>query len=382
MRMKKALIITGSVILVLVLLLTGLFFWKGGHHAIALAEILEDWLDDDIADQSLTLMLMKPDVAVDDRGQVKPVIRQFSLNADTFWTEYADQTLFGLTAQDMTAYTDGKILYMDTGNAYTLPESPELEETLRELALGLLVYGRVTKNDDTYRITMESEKLDLDITITADKIVHGVTVQAVLPDDTAAHVTLNTKDPMLHTIPTEVTEAMVRAQIEPPMLLTEPLDLLLPALETLLPLTGDLTLGIECGILNLSETVILRVDEEKAELERKGKIITIDLPSGGTDMASTIDPAALGLLLLHSGEFTAEGDNTLIQLGIPGDVTGELCAALVPQAADLGIEFATCHVGITFQDSKLISVSLSALGEVPFLMTTIPVSFYATLELP
>ena len=104
MRMKKALI----VILALLLLLTGLFFWKGGHHAIVLAEHLEEWLDEDNGDQRLTLMLVKPDITVDDKGQVKPEIRQMSLNADTFWTEYADLPLFGLTAQGVTAYTDGK----------------------------------------------------------------------------------------------------------------------------------------------------------------------------------------------------------------------------------------------------------------------------------
>ena len=37
MRMKKVLI----VILALVLVLGGLFFWKGGHHAIFLSEIME-----------------------------------------------------------------------------------------------------------------------------------------------------------------------------------------------------------------------------------------------------------------------------------------------------------------------------------------------------
>ena len=65
MRMKKVLI----VILALVLVLGGLFFWKGGHHAIFLSEIMEEWLDEDTADQSLTLMLMKPDITVDDRCQ-------------------------------------------------------------------------------------------------------------------------------------------------------------------------------------------------------------------------------------------------------------------------------------------------------------------------
>ena len=107
MHMKKVLI----VILALILILSGLFFWKGGHHAIMLSEIVEEWLDADNADQSLTLMVMKPDITVDDRGQVKPEVRQMSLNADSFWTEYHDRPLFGLTAEGVTAWTDGKNLY-------------------------------------------------------------------------------------------------------------------------------------------------------------------------------------------------------------------------------------------------------------------------------
>ena len=50
MHMKKVLI----VVLALTLLLGGLFFWKGGHHAIVLSEMVEEWLDEDTADQSLT----------------------------------------------------------------------------------------------------------------------------------------------------------------------------------------------------------------------------------------------------------------------------------------------------------------------------------------
>ena len=75
-----------------------------------LSEIVEEWLDEDTADQTLTLMLMKPDITVDDRGQVKPVVRRMSLNADSFWTEYHDRSLFGLTAEGMTAWTDGENL--------------------------------------------------------------------------------------------------------------------------------------------------------------------------------------------------------------------------------------------------------------------------------
>ena len=56
MHMKKVLI----VILALTLLLGGLFFFKGGHHAIAISQILEEYLDTDDAVTSVTVQIQIP----------------------------------------------------------------------------------------------------------------------------------------------------------------------------------------------------------------------------------------------------------------------------------------------------------------------------------
>ena len=374
MRMKKVLI----VILALVLILGGLFFWKGGHHAIFLSEIMEEWLDEDTADQSLTLMLMKPDITVDDRGQAKPVVRQMTLNADTFWTEYHDRPLFGLTAQGMTAWTDGKNLYMDTGKAYALPELSRFRKDLRELAVGMLLHGRVTKQNDTYSLTMKTEELELYVDITADTRVQAVNLTAVLPDDTCVQLSLTAKDPVSHPIPQEVADAMVHAKMEPPMDIREPLELLLPALEELLPLEGDLTLGVESGILKLEETVKLRLSSEKAELERKGVIVTLDLPMD----TAALEPLGAALLLLRNGDFLISGRDAEIKVTLPPETTGQLCAALVPELGNLGMTFGESKAVVSIQDGSLSAVTLTASGEVPFLVTTIPLSFHAELNIP
>ena len=374
MRMKKVLI----VILALLLILGGLFFWKGGHHAIFLSEIMEEWLDEDTADQSLTLMLMKPDITVDDRGQAKPVVRQMTLNADTFWTEYHDRPLFGLTAQGMTAWTDGKNLYMDTGKAYALPELSRFRKDLRELAVGMLLHGRVTKQNDTYSLTMKTEELELYVDITADTRVQAVNLTAVLPDDTCVQLSLTAKDPVSHPIPQEVADAMVHAKMEPPMDIREPLELLIPALEDLLPLDGDLTLGVESGILKLEETVKLRLSSEKAELERKGVIVTLDLPMD----TAALEPLGAALLLLRNGDFLIEGSDAQIHVTLPPEATDQLCAALVPELENLGFAFEESKTVLSIQGGKLSAVTLSAAGEVPFLVTTIPLSFHAELNIP
>jgi hypothetical protein len=339
---------------------------------------MEDWLDEDTADQSLTLMLMKPDITVDDRGQAKPVVHQMSLNADTFWTEYHDRPLFGLSAQGMTAWTDGKNLYMDTGEAYALPELTQFRKDLRELAVGMLLHGRVTKQNDTYSLTMKTEELELDVDIIADNRVQAVNLTAVLPDDTAVQLSITAKDPVSHPVPQPVADAMVHAKMEPPTDIREPLELLIPALEELLPLEGDLTLGVESGILKLEERVRLRLNSETAELERKGVIVTLDLPVE----PAALEPVGAALLLLRNGDFLISGRDAEINITLPPETSGQLCAALVPEIGNLGMTLGESTAVVSIREGKMSQITLSAAGEVPFLVTTIPLSFHAELNIP
>ena len=374
MHMKKGLI----VFLVLALILGGLFFWKGGHHAIALADTLEEWLDADEASQSVTILVQSPGFEADgETGRIEPKVDQLTLTAESFWTEYADDRVFGLEAQGMTAYLRGDILYMDTGRAYRLPDLSSLRKSARELALGLLLHGRVTKTEGIYHISMNTDELELNADLTADRMLRAVSISVVTAEQTAVHLSVTPKEPTPHAIPQPVLDAMVRAKMEPPTPLTEPLKVLIPAMENLLPLTGDLTLGLKCGILNLSETVAFRMDRETAELERKGVAVTIPLPEKPGDL----QPLPAALLLLRNGTFRQNGDEAEVEIILPGEATAALCAALVPQAEALGMTFGESRALLTIRQEKLKSASLTAEGEVPFLVTTIPVSFAASLTI-
>lgn len=373
MLMKKLLIL----FLVLFLLAGGFFLWKGGHHAVFLSEVVEEWLDTDDADQTLTIQLQQPDFTADDTGKLQPRVQQLTITADTFWTEYHDERLLGISASGCTAYVRDHILYMDTGRAYTLPSPSEYSGSLRELALGLLLHGRIRKNGDVYELTMTRPELDLRLSVTADPQVHGISLRAVTQDKSVIQATLTPKSPQSHSIPQPVLDAMVLSKMEKPMLLSEPLRILLPALQNLLPLRGNLTLGVECGILNLSETVVLRMDEEKAELERKGT--TIPLPLSG-DLSQS-DPAVLVLILLRNGTFSRDEASAEIRLDLPPEITNSLCTTLVPQIQNLDIEFGGSQAVLTFRDSALQSVTMTAQGEVPFLVATIPVAFRAELTI-
>lgn len=364
--MKKVMI----VLLALAMAAAGLFFWKGGHHAMAMADLLEEWLDADNADQVLTVQVATPGFKTDsDTGRIEPQVRQWSLTADTFWTEYADDQVFGLTAADAAVYLRDGTLYADTGRAYSLPD---LSGKLRELCIGLLLYGRVTKTTDTYHIAMDREDLELHISVTADRAIQAISVMAVLPDDTAVRVSVTPKTPLSHPIPQPVADAMVRAMMEPPISIREPLEVLLPALDALLPLNGDLELGVSCGILELSETVQLTADGKKAAITRDGVTIELALPGD-------LSPAAAALLLLRDGEFTRMEDGAELSLDLSGASTTALLEALVPQATGLGITMDGSTLTLRITQGQLTGAFMAAEGSVPFLLTTIPVTFRAEL---
>lgn len=351
--MKKVLIL----ILAAFLILTGFFFLRGGHHAIVLADQLEDYLDADRADQLLSIQIETPDKT------------QYSLRANSFWTEYGDDGIFGLTLGDATVYLRRGILYTDTGKAYSLPKADPGH--LAKLAAGLLLHGRVTKEGDAYHLTMVRPELELSASFLFDPDLREITLSVRLPDETALRATLTPEEPQQHPIPRTVSDAMVLSKMEPPPTITEPLSALLPLWKNLFPLSGTLDLNIACGILKLSEQVVLAIDNQRASLTREGVTLDLGLPQGFHDLS----PIAGSLLLLRHGDLSESG---VITVTIPDDAATELLETLIPQAAGLGIKLSDSRMIIRYSGSHLTGADLSAEGSVPFLLTTIPVSFSAS----
>lgn len=372
-RMKKLLI----VFLALMLILGGLFIWKGGHHAIVLAEELEDWFDEDAGDQSLAFQVNIP--TFEGGTKIEPVVRQMSLYGDTFWTELGDRTVYGLSANGYSVYLIDNTLYMDNGTAYSLPELRTYRTQLREFLTGLLLYGRVTKTEQGYRVEMEHEELTFSATVALDRGVSSVTMNlGYTLDGQPMHIlaVLTPTPTQAHPLPQPVLDAMVRTTMEPPMSITEPLEVLLPAMETLLPLNADVTLGVECGILSLSETVGLTIDEE-ITLTRNGESNQLSLPEGLTN----IDPMTVGLALLRNGSFSQNGYAAEFRLSLPAETTAELVSQLVPQVGSLGLTFTDSEAIVTIREGKLTAASIEANGDIPFLVTTIPLSFSAEFQI-
>lgn len=369
MQMKKILIILSALLIALM----GFFFWKGGHHAINLSGVIKDWLDADQSEQVLTIQIQNSELSISENGRIESLGSKWTLTGECFWTEYGEKRVYGVTFEGVTAYISENTLYLDTGRSYTLPELTELKQARKQLIQGLLLFGRVTKSGDKYHISMKTDELDLSVSIVVNHCVQSVTIRAVLPDQTVITADILPKEPASHPIPKQVTDAMERAQTVSPMSLTEPLEVLLPVAENLMPLSGDLKLSISCGILELSEKMQLTLHKNKATLAQNGN--TLELP---LDL-SELSPIAMTAMLLRDGEFTRTDDSAKFTMILPADVTTELLCTLAPQADELGISLGDSNITLLISGDSLHSIILTAKGSVPLLFTTIPVDVSAKL---
>jgi hypothetical protein len=120
------------------------------------------------------------------------------------------------------------------------------------------------------------------------------------------------------------------------------------------------------------------MDETGAELERNGTGVALALPSGITQA----EPAALALLLLRNGTYIREGESTVFRIDLSAEATAQLSAALLPRIANLSIRFGQSQATLVFRNDAISCVTLTANGEVPFLITTIPLAFQAELTIP
>jgi hypothetical protein len=176
-----------------------------------------------------------------------------------------------------------------------------------------------------------------------------------------------------HPVPREISDAMVRAKMEPPMALTEPLGVLLPALEAMIPMTGELKLGVECGILNISDSGTLHITQDQMVLKRRDTELSFPMQD--------VQPLPAALMLLRHGDFSIDGQNATATVLLPPEATAALCTALVPQIKDLGMTFPESRATLTIVGGKVTGADLRVEAEVPFIVTTIPLTFTAELNI-
>jgi hypothetical protein len=353
----KKFTIPAVVLLAILALLAGFFFWKGGHHALYVSWVLDDWLDLDSASHSVN-------VKVNDTG----------ISGEVFWLEWSDERVLGLQTMDMGLYLTDDVLYMDTGAAYALPRDSRNDNLAGRLALAALLHGRITRADGVYHFTMDTPELKLDAHLTADRLPQTLKLRGSLPEYTLDFEADMTYRPdKAHIIPQTVADAMVCAAMAKPMELTQPLNTAMTAMNQLFPLSSELTLGLECGILNLHETVGFYMNENQAILDRDGVQITMELPR----IMSEFPAEALSLFLLRHGAYSVQDGTASFTVTLPADATADFVARMIPQAANLGIQFRESEALLTIQYGKLTRAVIQANGTIPFLVTELDLAFTA-----
>lgn len=374
MRMKKLLI----VILVLLLILGGLFFWKGGHHALMLCEILEEWADADQATQSLSIQIQKPDFEADTAAEeLKPLVRQMSISLESFWTEYADRDVLGFETGGATAYLCEGILYMDTGRCYALPNLEKLRKSVRDLATGLLLHGRATKEADTYHIDMKTDALELHVCVTADTQLRAISLNCITQDKTAITASLVPQKTVPRAIPQEVADAMVQAKMEPPISLSEPLEALKPLASNLEALQADAKFAVDCGILEVEGNGVVTMEDGKLVLTNDLGVVELT----SLDKFKNLSPAAAAMMLLRSADYVPGDTGAEFRMEVPTYAVYSFAETLIPQFAQLPIELKDCQMVLRIPVEGPAVIHLQTDGTVPLVLVEIPLTFTADFTL-
>ncbi len=343
-----------AVLGVLLLLVTGLFFYKGGYHALAVLPKLEGLLSQD-SGSYLAEVHVNGDEAV--------------FQSPLQWEGSGEKRIWSLPEYGV--YVQEEILVLDNGKAYEL-EMPELPDNL---LWGLVLHGRMTRgNDGQYAFNAEADGWSLNVRITCPEKVDNADLQLTYPGGTLG-LFLAPEDTPPAPVSQTVRDALVLANMEEPMELSEPLKALTPLME-LDSLAADVTLGVECGLLNLTESARLTVENGNCTVTRQGVEFEIALGENGT----AFNPLPLGLALLKYGEYTPTESGAIFQIDLPTAETEAICAQLVPQLADLGLTFNTASATLTVGREKLQSLTLTAGGTVPFLFSDIPIGFTADIQ--
>lgn len=348
------------ILAVLVLFIAGTGIWmysRGIHHGIRLFAMTRDWLTAPDSDQVLTVTLADAE-----------------LTADSFWTDGYGARIHCLTFGQMPCYIQDQTLVLDNGKTYGLPAfSPDAEE-IRELVLGALLYGQFSCQGDAIHLQLEEPKLTL-TAIAREEKLSELTVQTDAEYEDSAipirlRIQLQPEGP--HSITQETIEAL--AQPDPPSLF-ESLEPLLMAGTDLVKretVNGTLSLALDCGILTLQEQLQFEYVPRQGSLSltRKGVTIPLELP----EQRSALSPAALGLVLLRDGSCQIRGTAAEYSLEPDPETIQSFFSQLIPELSGIDVSFQECGARILIDGSTLQSIHVLCRGEVPFLVTSIPIT--------
>lgn len=342
----------------------GFLYTRGFHHGLKIWRMTDQWFS-------------QPEMDF----QIAMEAEELSLSADGFWTGSHETRVYGLDLGGAVVYCQGETLALDNGRAYALPRWEIDAAQVRQLLLGALLAGEITVQDDSYHLSVEKAGISATLIANGDSL-SVLSVQAPLTWDGQTiplSIQLQTTQIQNHTIPTPVQTALAEPASTA---LLEPLEPLLPAVAHLTEsemLTGTLAFSVECGVLSLDEELDLTYQKSDGILNlQRG---AIHIPLNLADFNLDLPPAAIPLLLLRDGTFAVTDTEARYNLHLQPETAQALFCALIPEIGELDLTFLDCAAELLIQDKTLDTIILTGSGDVPFLITTIPISVTVEIHL-
>ena len=300
--------------------------------------------------------------------------------AEGWWTDAADDRVYCLEFQDIPVYIQEETLVLDNGRSYSLPDLPITDEMIRELALGLLLEGEITAQNHAWHVSLPRQGFSITAAAADDRLTRlELRMTAAFSDlNVPLTLVLIPQQAQSHTVPAEILPALDR---DDAVSILEPLEPLRPAIAALgerETIAGNLSIALDCGVLTVDDTLQAQYTPSDGTLllSRGGIQVPVELP----ELRGSLSGAALPMLLLRNGTFSETADGWQCVVDVEPDVTKALCCALIPELAELDFEFARMEARILIRDGVFRSVTLGGNGEIPFLMTSIPIGLTITWD--
>lgn len=143
-------------------------------------------------------------------------------------------------------------------------------------------------------------------------------------------------------------------------------------------LRADLSLAVECGPLPIRDTAELYLSQDGLRLVRGGQ--ATELTSGQEDGTSVI--LALGWMMVRDGAWEPAGtDSGTFLLTVPAEDLETALVTVLPELAGLDFTLDDGILTVQIASGAFTGMELTCSGQMPFLITTIPLSIQIDLSI-
>lgn len=308
-------------------------------------------------------------------------------NAHFYWSEVSDERYVCLNVDGMELYYHDEAVWFDNGRGYDLQPLLEGLDAWDEKMLVLAGFRSETRDGQTvYTLQLDEARLALLERLTpVARWLAGSTLSMVEENGTLSELTITTQGICIQaeldhtsqeTIPTEVLMQMTAHSLRD-------VRTLAPLLNACAELAGqevfgaDVKLNVECGPLPISDSAQVYGAKDSLYFFRGGKTSELSL-SGMEDTSALF--WGLGWTLSRDAELMADEDGSQIYtLTVDAEVLNDLFSTVLPELNGLDISLEDGTMTVTLRSERITALTMACSGEMPFLITTIPMEFSVEL---